>query len=99
MRDRITRLSELREQSDLDAIQGQAHDVKSAAGGLGATRLYELASELDISCRKNRVDDALRLLDEIGPVAQQAFDALGAKIDLRTNVTNAPSDFAAAKVG
>ena len=85
MRDRIARLFELREQSDFDVIQGQAHDVKSAAGGLGAVRLYNVASELDMSCRENRVDDALRLLDEIGPVAEETFRVLEAQSDSQSS--------------
>ena len=61
--DRLTRKLERREPSDFEQIQGHAHDVKSSAGGLGATRLYDIAMELDIPCQENRTEDALRLLD------------------------------------
>ena len=64
------------------------HDVKSAAGGLGAVRLYNVASELDMSCRENRVDDALRLLDEIGPVAEETFRVLEAQSDSQSSGVN-----------
>ena len=84
-RDRIARMHELREQSNFDAIEGQAHDVMGIAGWLGAARLYDMASQLDRSCRENRVEDAYRLLDEIGPVAQETFDALEVIYDLRSS--------------
>ena len=89
MHDRIARMVALRQQSDIKAIQELAHDVKSAAGSLGAMRLYNLTSKLDMSCRENRVDDALAMLDEIESVAEGAFFVMQAHLDGQlTGATN-----------
>jgi len=60
-------------------VLGGAHDLKSASGGFGAARLQRVAHELNVACREARGKDAYELLALIGPIAQEAFDALQAK--------------------
>ncbi len=52
-------------------------------------RNARMASELNISCREGRVDDALSLLDRIGPVADETLNVLEAQSDPQsTGVAN-----------
>ena len=84
MRTCLGRIAELGFGGDLATVAREAHNLKSNSGGFGAVRLQCHAGALELACRENRTADARRLLTEIGPIAQEAFDALDSECNSRS---------------
>ena len=84
MRDNLARIVELGNAADLDALQREAHVLKSTSGGFGAVRLQRLGQALDFACKGDREHVARRLVKEIEAAAHEAFEALETKYVARS---------------
>ena len=63
-------------------LRGQAHDLVSTAGGIGARHLSALARRLESACLAGRGDEAAALATTIGDAAPGAYDAVREHLSL-----------------
>jgi CheY-like chemotaxis protein len=84
IRANVTKICELGDARDLDAIWLHAHNLKSVAGGFGAIQLQNLVEDIGLACRESRDMDVIRLCGEIASTADETVAALEAKIPSRT---------------
>lgn len=69
---RQVRISALAQQGDLPALAREAHDLAGTAGNVGASRLAELARELQQRCKSNDLDGVVALTAAIAEAADTA---------------------------
>ncbi len=63
-----TKISELKHKVSnvtVKDLQSFAHNLKSSSANMGAMRLSEISKELEMSCRKNAVENAKPCIEEI----------------------------------
>ena len=61
----IMQLREALALNDLEALRNAAHSLKSSSANLGATKLTEICSRLELNCRKNSLENASTLVSAI----------------------------------
>ena len=79
--DRVTRLGELLEAGDLDAIARIGHDLVGMAGHMGLARLSAVAAELNRAARSGDRDATLAQVAETRRLGADASAALRAYLD------------------
>ena len=69
-------------QGHLDTVIKAAHPLKSAAGTMGATSLYESARAIELNARKLQQEGGdMQMLVELMPVLEQSLQAAHKKFD------------------
>ncbi len=68
---------------DLDRkrLAEQAHDLKGVSGSFGATRLQNLAEQLERCCREDMLTGVAQILADMPEAASLAFASLQAALD------------------
>ena len=80
--ERVATITRLARQQDWTQLRGQAHDLVSTAGGIGARHLSALARRLESACLAGRGDEAAALAATIGDAAPGAYDAVREHLSL-----------------
>jgi PAS domain S-box-containing protein len=80
--ERVATIARLARQQDWTQLRGQAHDLVSTAGGIGARHLSALARRLESACLAGRADEAAALAATIGDAAPGAYDAVREHLSL-----------------
>jgi len=65
----------------LAVLEDEAHTLKSCAGTFGATRLQDLARDVEAACREGRTDSALSLGAGIDDVLHKTLNAYRERFD------------------
>ena len=68
-------------ESGLEVLEDEAHTLKGCAGTFGATRLQDLAREVENACREGGAETALELGGRIDKVLQQTLQAYHDRFD------------------
>ena len=81
--DALMRLHELRdsyEANNAEMLSRAAHALKSSSGNMGATRMYEIAGELEQKAKETGVDGAMAMIDQLADELNRALELLAATV-------------------
>ncbi len=85
---KLAEAHQARQSGNLVALAAAAHPLKSSAGNVGATRVQELAAQVELSAQEQKADLAGTQLDEL----ERAFAEARTFLELeKTKLTKPPS--------
>ncbi|WP_200333205.1 Hpt domain-containing protein [Thiocystis violacea] len=73
---RVAALRQHHENANLEAVQTEAHSLKSGCGTFGALRLQHLAQRIEIAAKDRDLAELRSAMCELPELAEASFDAI-----------------------